>query len=339
MRDRDRLESELLELRAVTDALDGSLRRLASGDIYQIVDVPFPRPFEGMRKDFNRGLAAVAAGIDEIISRTRELRSEAAELDHSLRHSSEDSARQSATVSAAVASLGSAADASRSQSARREHISAILHNARLDLGRPRQAAGDAARDARQTCLSLENLKRLADDLQSVLREASLLALNGGIDAAHAGPPGATALDTAKSLHAMTQKVGTTAVAIAEAADHALGAAGSSARKMAELDREFDALNLYLEAMADQTEALGTNGESLEKEIASIRADLAALSRKPEIAEAEFLHPPQFHLDAIDRAAAEIDRQAGRFMPMRAPYSPLPPSPAPVRRAHLRLVKS
>ena len=100
MRDRDRLESELLELRAVADALDGSLRRLASGDIYQIIDMPFPRPFEGMRKDFNRGLAAVAGSIDEIISRTRELRSEAAELDHSLRHSADDSARRSATVSA-----------------------------------------------------------------------------------------------------------------------------------------------------------------------------------------------------------------------------------------------
>lgn len=338
MRDRDRLESELLELRAVADALDGSLRRLASGDIYQIIDMPFPRPFEGMRKDFNRGLSAVAGSIDEIISRTRELRSEAAELDHSLRHSADDSARRSATVSAAVVALGSAADTSRNQSARREHISTILHNARLDLGRPRQTAGEAAREARQTCRSLENLRRLAEDLQSVLRDASFLALNSGVDAAHSGPSGAGTLDIAKSLHAMTQKVGATATAIAEAADQALGAAGSSARRMEELDREFDALNLYLEAVDTQVDALGANGESLEAEIASIRTDLAALSKTPETGEAAS-HPPQFHLDAIDRAAAEIDRQAGRFMPVRTLYPPLPPAPAPGRRGHLRLVKS
>ncbi|CAD7041355.1 methyl-accepting chemotaxis protein [Pseudorhizobium endolithicum] len=339
MRDRDRLESELLELRAVADALDGSLRRLASGDIYQNIDVPFPRPFEGMRKDFNRGLDTVARSIDEIISRTRELRSEAAELGDSLRRSGEEGARRSATVSAAVAALGSAAGNSRNQSARCGHISTIVHNARLDLGRPRQAAGEAAREARQACRSLENLKMLAEDLHSVLREASFLALNTGVDAAHAGPSGATTLDMAKGLHAMTQKVGATAVAIAEAADQALGAAGSGARKMEELDREFDALNLYLEAVDSQVGALGESAEGLEASLASTRTDLAALSKKPETAEAETSHPPQFHLDAIDRAAAEIARQAGRFTPVRTLYPPLPPSPSPGSRGHLRLVKS
>src|SRR3546814_20718290 len=57
MRDRDRLESELLELRAVAAALDGSLRRLACGDVSQQIGAPFPRAFEGMRQDFIRGPA------------------------------------------------------------------------------------------------------------------------------------------------------------------------------------------------------------------------------------------------------------------------------------------
>lgn len=338
MRDRDRLESELLELRAVADALDGSLRKLAAGDIYQQIDAAFPPGFEGMRKDFNRGLASVGMSIDEIISRTRELRSESAELRHGLQRNARDEGRQSAVVSGVVVALSGAVDASRSQTAHVDHISAILHNARLDMDRPKQAASRAGDDLHRTCHSLVQLKSLVEDVRSVLREAALLALNGGIDAAHTGPTGETALDIAKGLHTLTQKVGTTVEAISEAAGHAMEAATSTVEAVGQLDREFDALGLYLETADIQVQVLGETTQHQEGVMETVRTELFSLGRRADTGKAA-PHSPRFHLDAIDRAAAEIDRQAGRFMPAAIPTSPFPPTSKSGTGSHLRLVKS
>ena len=338
MRDRDRLENELLELRAVADALDGSLRRLACGDIYQQVDAPFPRAFEGMRKDFNRGLASIALNIDEIVARSREIHGESTGLRRGLERAVEDGNRHASALSAGAVSLATVAETCRSQSIHADHISTILHNARLDIDRPRQAAALAERDLQQTGHSLASLKALVKDVQSLLREASLLALNGGISAAHSGTSGETALDTARRLHALTQQVGTTVEAISEAAEQSLQAATAAAGSISQLDREFDALNLYVEAAGSQIRTLGENAERGEALAEAIRTDLTTAGRREDAGEPA-PQPPQLHLDAIDRAAAEIARQAGRFRPAPAFTPPLSPTPRPGAGSHLRLVKS
>lgn len=338
MRDRDRLENELLELRAVADALDGSLRRLAAGDIYQNIDMAFPRAFEGMRKDFNRGLRSLSTSLDEIISRTRELRSESEEMRRGLHVRAEEENSRAAAVSAALVSLASVENATRSQAARADHVSAILHNARLDLDRPRQAtaqAGSAAGDARG---SLSRLKALVDDLRPVVREAALLALNSGVNAAHTAPASDDTLGVAKTFHAITQQIETTLEAIGHEADGAMGSSNASGEAIAKLGREFEAHDLYLEAADTQARALGDGMRRGGKELEAIRADLVPTIRRLEDPD-KVPHPPLFHLDAIDRAAAEIDRQAERFKPSGELLPPFTPAPGSGRRGHLTLVKS
>ncbi|MCB5203919.1 methyl-accepting chemotaxis protein [Neorhizobium sp. T786] len=337
MRDRDRLESELLELRAVADALDSSLRRLATGDIHQNLDAPFPRSLDGMRKDFNRGLASVSTTIDGILSRTRELRAESADLREGLKQIADDEEQRSLVVASTVAGLAGAADASRTQSTHADHISTILHNARLDLDRPKLAAFKVNKDVQQTCQSLAQLKGLVEDAKSMLREASLIALNGGVNAAHEGDPGQEALGHAKSLHTLTQQIGSTVEAISEATDHALGSSVSAAEAADQLSREFDALDLYVEAADSQVQALGEISQRQEAFLNALRTDLASTTRRNTDVETGDTSPGT-HLDAIDRAAAEIERQAGRFTPVRVLTPPTSPSP-PGTRSHLRLVKT
>lgn len=338
MRDRDRLENELLELRAVADALDGSLRRFAAGDIYQNMDIAFPRTFDGMRKDFNRGLRSLTASLDEIISRTRELRSESTELRLSLHLKGEEDAARTAAVSAALASLAGVSNATRSQSARAEHVATILHNARLDLDRPRQAATAAGTTTGDAAHSLAQLKALVEDLRPVVREAALLALNSGVNAAQAGPASSDTLGAAKTLHALTQQIGTTLEAIGREADGAIQSVDASKNALDELDREFQAQHLYLEAAGTQTQALGEDARQQERELETIRSELGLTSRRIHDPD-RMPHPPLFHLDAIDRAAAEIERQADRFKSAGESYPPITPSPGSGRRSHLKLVKS
>ncbi|MCJ8519591.1 methyl-accepting chemotaxis protein [Pseudorhizobium tarimense] len=339
MQDRDKLESELLELRTVVDALDGSLRRLAMGDVYQQIDHPFPRGYDGLRKDFNRGLASVSATIDAIITRTKNVRLESSELRLTLKQKAEEESERDAALSALVAEAGSIADTARSQAAHVEHVSTILHNARLDMRRPKEAAARSVERTEMTCRSLAHLKRLTDEVKALLREASLLALNGGINAAHTGPEGEEALDAAKSLHSLTRQVGSTIEALGEAADCALADAHAAAEAGTQVTREFDAMDLYTEALDAQIGSLSDSTQQHATDAESIRGGLNELARARRP-----LDPaqpsPEFQLSNIDRALAVIEHQTSRFTPVR---TILPPPPAPTTgtggRSHLRLVKS
>src|SRR3546814_16316251 len=125
-----------------------------------------------MGKDSNRGLASVAISMDDIVGRSRESHGESAGLRHVLERAAEDGNRHATALSGAGASLAAVAETSRSQSVHADHISTILHNARLDIDRPRQAAALAERELQQTGHSLASLKDLVKDVQSLLREAS-----------------------------------------------------------------------------------------------------------------------------------------------------------------------
>lgn len=67
----DRNETELRNLRATVDMLDGGLRRFAAGDVRTTFENPFPLHFEGLRRDFNRGIGAVSRAADAVIDTSR----------------------------------------------------------------------------------------------------------------------------------------------------------------------------------------------------------------------------------------------------------------------------
>ena len=336
MQDRDKLEMELLELRTVVDAFDGSLRRLAMGDLHQQIVQPLPRGYDALRKDFNRGLASVSATIDTIITRSQEVRLDADALRQDLKRKADEETLRSAALAAVVTEASSAADVARSQSTHVEHISAILHNARLDMRRPKQAAAQSQESSQRTCQSLAYLKGLTDEVRALLREASLLALNGGINAAHTGVDGKEALEAAKGLHALTRQVSSTIEALGEAAEAALADASAAAEASSQVTREFTGLDIYTEALDSQLTSLGESSRHHAAAVEAIRGSLVELARRKRPAEEPPQLSPELQLNNIDRAIADIERQTSRYTPVRT-IPPTGPGSAP--RSHLRLVKS
>ena len=338
MRDRDTLENELLELQAVVGAFDGSLRRLAMGDLHQQIAPPLPRSYDGLRKDFNRGMASVSATIDIVLERAREVQQEAADLRRGLKEKADDDASRSATLSGLAGEITASVEAARGQSTHVEHVSAILHNARLDMRRPKEASTQAAEHSQRTCQSLTRLQHLTDQVRALLKETSLLALNGGINAAHSGAEGEEALSMAKNLHALTQQVGATVEALNDAVETATADAAAASAASTQVIREFDALDLYNEAMESQIGTLGDAARSHASAVDAFRSKLVELSRATQ-APRDTAPSPDLHLSNIDRAMAEIERQAGRYTPVRVIAPPPGPAPGSGSRSHLRLVKS
>lgn len=338
MQDRDKLEMELLELRTVVDAFDGSLRRLAMGDLQQQIDQPLPRGYDALRKDFNRGLASVSATIDTIVTRSQEVRLDVDSIRQSLKQKAVEEDTRSAELATIAADAGSAADVARSQSSHAEHIGTILHNARLDMRRPKQAAAHSLERSERACQSLAHLKGLTEEVRSLLREASLLALNGGINAAHTGSDGQEALDAAKNLHALTRQVGSTIDALSDATEAALTDVHAACEAGTQVNREFSAIDVYTEALDCELATLGDTSRQHAAASEAIRAGLLELARRRRIP----LEPqlsPESRLGNIDRAINEMERQSSRYTPVHVLTPPPGPAPGSGVRSHLRLVKS
>ncbi|SMF04653.1 hypothetical protein SAMN02982989_4703 [Xaviernesmea oryzae] len=143
IRDRDRNELELRHMRTVVDALDGGLRRFAAGDLNAAVNTPFPAPFEGMRRDFNRGVGALGGTLDALVGDALVLRSESDTLRNAMNESAGKDAEDSDRLSRAAASIGLMSQHLREQKTRAQHAATIAYNARLDMRRPKEAVAAA----------------------------------------------------------------------------------------------------------------------------------------------------------------------------------------------------
>ncbi|MDE1157816.1 MAG: hypothetical protein PW791_05990 [Neorhizobium sp.] len=139
IRDYDRNETELRNLRATVDMLDGGLRRFAAGDVRTTFENPFPLHFEGLRRDFNRGISAVGRTADTVIDTSRTLRDDTIALREVLADVEAARAARSERNSAALGKATTVERNARQIAATARHAATIAHNAKLDLPRPRQA--------------------------------------------------------------------------------------------------------------------------------------------------------------------------------------------------------
>jgi methyl-accepting chemotaxis protein len=139
IRDFDRNETELRNLRATVDMLDGGLRRFAAGDVRTTFENPFPLHFEGLRRDFNRGIAAVGRAADTVIDTSRALKDDTSALRDVLADAETARSVRSERGSAILGKSTTVERNARQIAATAHHAATIAHNARLDLPRPRQA--------------------------------------------------------------------------------------------------------------------------------------------------------------------------------------------------------
>lgn len=178
IRDRDPNELELQHMRVVVNALDSGLRRFAVGDLDATIDTPFPAHFEGMRRDFNRGLRALSGTMDTVVDNARIHRRESDALRKSMTENAGKEADESTRLSKAAADVGTVALGLRQQKALARHAATIAENARLDLHRPKEAVAAALRLVEEIGGDLggKGVAELSETTQQIGRELKALAL-------------------------------------------------------------------------------------------------------------------------------------------------------------------
>jgi methyl-accepting chemotaxis protein len=143
IRDFDRNETELRDLRTAVDMIDAGLRRFATGDIRSTLDQQLPLRHEGMRRDFNRGVANVTRAVDTILGNTQSLRDDAEILRDAQAETASARASRTEKLSAMTGIAAASDRIAKQQVAATQHVATIAHNARLDMRRPKEAAAAA----------------------------------------------------------------------------------------------------------------------------------------------------------------------------------------------------
>lgn len=237
IRDYDRHETELRETRETMDRLDGSLRRFAMGDIQTIIDQPFPLRLEGLRRDYNRGINTVNKAIDTIGESSQTMRSQANVLRSSLSaEETAQAARREKARQAAALAAGNERSA-RHQASLSQHVSAIAHNARADMDRPKDAIAAAlkliTKMEKQADASNPLHQALKAKTEEISRELQAIGLYMDAIADHMGD-----LCRASDIHAAeatSLKAGVDEVARAPQFD--LGPASTPMMSLADINRK------------------------------------------------------------------------------------------------------
>lgn len=166
IRDHDRNETEMRDLRTATDRLDGALRRFASGDVRSTLQEPFSPRLEGMRRDFNRGVSAIGRTVDAVLGGTQDLRNQSSLMREELAEAGRLKTRRADGLSKAAAQAAAGEWAASQQVAATRHLAAIAEKAKLDMRRPKQAIAEAT----------GMIDRLEHDDNRETRSAQLAAL-------------------------------------------------------------------------------------------------------------------------------------------------------------------
>jgi methyl-accepting chemotaxis protein len=339
-RDLHVTKAEAAYLKAVVDALDSAVRRLAVGDLTVRIDRAFPTEYEGLRADFNNAVQALRDTLSEVGLGARTIAASGAELEKGLADAARRQAYNTGTTSLLAHDVDALAQVEKERRLQEQQLSAIVHNASLDMRRPKEAMGDAISALQATHDASAELGPAAQKMIDAAFQANMLAVNLGIEASTLGEPRLTAI--AEELRDVAAQASGAAILISAHARETAEAAECSSKAGKQAGREWDAMSVYMTALREHIEALGPVTAAKSGAVAAISEKIAVLvsASKDQGRHIEMLAET---LMGFSRAAVEMDQQASRFAPVTVltPGGVTVPESVkkPGRRAHLRLVKS
>ncbi|WP_105383301.1 methyl-accepting chemotaxis protein [Neorhizobium alkalisoli] len=246
IRDRDRNELELQQMRVVVNALDSGLRRFAAGDLSTTLDTLFPAQWEGMRRDFNRGLNALNGTMDSVVGNARLLREESDTLRRAAKQAAETDTEHAHQLSKTVAAVGTLTQRLREQKTRAQHAAAIAQNAQLDIGRPREAVETALKliaemgEDQAGQIATERHEALSSATQQVGRELDALCLYLDALTDHLGTLSETAqgqVETGSSIYDDLNEIAKSRRSVSLKADMTTLTLDRVDRQIAEIDQK------------------------------------------------------------------------------------------------------
>jgi methyl-accepting chemotaxis protein len=342
LRDLDQARAEADGLRTVVTALDGSLRRLASGDLTIRLDTPFPEDHEGLRSDFNHSIAHVEDVIGDIAASSSILQGSNAELQAGLKKLMQTAASQNAAIARTAADTSSFFETIRQRELQTDGAATVGHNARLDLFSSNSKLEDATSSMEVVEKTSARLSSMTDAIMSIAFKANILAMNVRIKANEAGASEKDLKAIGAEFHQLAEDLTTTAKETAVLSRQTTEAAARGSHVTHRASGELSAMAVYIEAMQERLASIADVSIKEKDAVATLRSAVMTLAKtsREQVASVDYLCAKA---DAMSRDLAVIDQQASRFTPVRTiqPQSIFKPQrhDQPKPGSHLRLVKT
>lgn len=239
------------EQERVVSALRKGLSRLAERDLaVRIEGAPFPKEYQGLRDDFDRGVESLAQALDDADSVAFTVRNSASEISAT----TDEIARR---VEGQAATLVESAEALNQLAGSSKDITGSVDDADKLAGTSRKLAnesGDVVRSAIEAInrveATSEKIGQIITAIDDIAFQTNLLALNAGVEAARAGSAGKGFAVVASEVRSLAQ----TAALSAQEIKTLITSSGEEVRQGSELVQRTGS---SLTEVQEQIEKLGT----------------------------------------------------------------------------------
>lgn len=193
------------EQKAVVQALQNGLSRLAASDLSSKIDAPFPPEYEVLRDDYNKAVDQLSATMGRVMSLSDTLKGEVGGISESAKDLAVRTEKQVASLENSVSDLN-ALSGSVSQSANDAHETARTAKNMLQDA---QTGGEVVKRTVKAMSEIEEssqeIAKINALIDGIAFQTNLLALNAGVEAARAGEAGRGFSVVASEVRALAQR--------------------------------------------------------------------------------------------------------------------------------------
>ena len=210
----------------VVARLSKALGRLASRDLSDQLNKPFPPGYEALRRDYNQTLHNLSGAIGAVMEHARMIQKRAEDTSRSSEDLSRRTESQAATLEQTATALDELTASVRSAAEGAREVESVVQNARKDA----EDSVPVVQNAVQAMTNIENsstrISQIIGVIDDIAFQTNLLALNAGVEAARAGEAGRGFAVVASEVRALAQRS-------SDAAREIKGLIGASSEQVSE----------------------------------------------------------------------------------------------------------
>ena len=259
--------TDVSERMSAVVALGQGLRKLADGDLQQVLDKPFVPSMEQVRADFNDAVEKLRVAMQAVGENAQSISSGAEQIRMAAADLSKRTEQQAASVEETAAALEQITATVKDSSKRAEEAGALVKQTRENAEQSSVIVTSAVEAMAQIDASSREISNIISIIDEIAFQTNLLALNAGVEAARAGEAGRGFAVVAQEVRELAQRSAAAAKNIkdlivtsgsqVEAGVSLVGQTGDALKRIVEQVQEINVnVTAIVEGAREQATSLG-----------------------------------------------------------------------------------